>query len=149
MKLTVTMPVDVSVYHIWCIIPVRYQEDEELPMDAPFRRKWQTGDGEHNKKLDMWEVQIDIDTGMISRWPQGKTLEFDTKVCDSGKYVLPFFGAGLFWQERVLEDYAPCCIPDGGGDYVSFHVDADGRVANWERYCTAENIREAFFKQAD
>lgn len=120
---------EVEAVFIRCECAVRYDE-EDIPNDFPFR------------KGEMWDVTVDLATGKILDWPQGKTGSCHMKVCDEGTYSL------LDASKRVIatreQDYVPGCIPGSYGDYIEFDIGADGTVANWKQFCDVESVSEAF-----
>jgi len=120
MKFTQTIQREVDVQTIDVILPVRYDdEDEDIPYDAPKRYK------------DMWQAEIDIATGEIYDWPQGKTLDMYMKVVDTGTYILRD-GDGSIIAER--NDYVPHgIIPGEYGDYVELKIDETGKITNWPK----------------
>jgi hypothetical protein len=130
MKLTVNKPCEIEAIAIKCEMAVRYDE-EDIPNDFPLRNG------------DMWDGTIDIDTGIIRNWPEGKSGELSMKVCDEGTYTL------LGVNDEVLakreNNYVPSCVPEQYGDYVEFSIDETGKIFNWSDYCTPENIVESFF----
>jgi len=114
MKLSVKQTIDVKYLSI--ALPVRY-EDDDMPFDAPLRI------------ANMWVATIILDEGRIKDWPQGSTLEFDMKVCDSGIYVLRDENCK---EVARLEDYVPHGIlPGDYGDYVELKIDGTGKITNW------------------
>lgn len=118
MRVYRTIIEEVDIQSIEVILPVRYG-DEDIPYDAPMRRG------------DMWQASIDIDTGVIYHWPQGKTLDMFMKVVDGGSYILRD-GNDTIIAER--NDYVPHgIIPGEYGDYVDFKIDATGRITNWPK----------------
>lgn len=116
MKVTIPTTREVNVKYITLELPVRYEE-EDLARDAPMR------DG------DMWNISIDIDTGIILQWPKDNPLDLYMKVVDEGVYRL--FDAD--WQELTsIAGYVPHgIVPGQYGDYVSFQIDCNGLVTNW------------------
>lgn len=131
MKLIVNRPVEIEVVAIKCELAVRYEE-EDIPNYFPLRHG------------DMWIGTVDIDTGVIRDWPQGKAGSMHMKVCDEGTYTL----LGPKGEEIVclVEEYVPHCIPGDDGDYVQFDIDETGKVIGWDMYCTKYNISESFFR---
>lgn len=119
MKTTVKIPTEIDIRYVRVHLPVRY-EDEDMPYDFPFRNG------------DWWTAVIDIDSGKILDWPQGKSGEFYMKVCDEGLYYL--LNEDLKLIRSIEEDYVPNrLIPphDGYGDYVHFIIDGNGMIKNW------------------
>jgi hypothetical protein len=99
-------------------VPVRYQE-EDIPNDFPLRQG------------DMWDATVDIDTGKIQNWPQGKTGDMHMKVCDGGTYtLLDKDGKSL----AEIADYIPnSVVPGEYGDYIELKIDATGTITNWPK----------------
>lgn len=125
MKAQVQKTVEVDVKSVVVDIPVRYEE-EDIPNDFPLR----VG--------DRWKATIDVETGQIHDWPQGKTGSFYMKVCDEGIYT-------LLDQEgnelaKIDEDYVPNLIPGEYGDYVEFAIDENGIVTNWPKHPDFSNF---------
>jgi hypothetical protein len=117
MKIKVKRPVEIEVFTVYVMLPVRH-EDEDMPYDFPLRRG------------DIWEAFIDIDTGKISGWPEGRKGGFYMKVCDSGVYRL------ISPDGEITErnDYVPHgLIPGDYGDYVQFEINEQGIITNWPK----------------
>ena len=117
MKTTIMIEQEVDIKTVSVALPCRY-DDEDIPFDFPLR------DG------DMWNANIDIDTGVISDWPKGKSGDMFMKICDTGKYEL-FDVDGK--SVALLEDgYVPNnLIPGEYGEYVDFKIDENGKITNW------------------
>lgn len=115
MKLKVIQEVEVK--YVRLSVAVSYEEDD-MPNDAPLREG------------DMWGATINIETGKIMNWPQGKTLDFYMKVTDSGAYTL--LDAEM---EEIAEQegYVPNnLLPGEYGDYLELKIDVDGTITNWK-----------------
>lgn len=114
MKLTVNLPTEVNIKYLRMTLPV----EEDIPNNFPLR------DG--NK----WEATVDVDTGKILNWPEGKQpVELNLKV-DGGTYEL------LDEQSKrvgklLKEDYVPKLVPGQYGDYVELDIASDGTITNW------------------
>lgn len=122
MKATITVKkqVEVDLKSVRVTLPINYGE-EDIPHDFPLREN------------DIWRATIDIDTGRIQEWPQGKagTIEF-MKVADGGTYTLIDVQGNTVAE--IKENYVPqSMIPplNGYGDYVSFEIDENGIIKNW------------------
>ena len=117
MKTTIMIEQEVDIKTVSVALPCRYG-DEDIPFDFPLR------DG------DMWNANIDIDTGVIADWPKGKSGDMFMKICDTGKYEL-FDVDGK--SVALLDDgYVPNnLIPGEYGDYVDFKIDESGTITNW------------------
>jgi len=107
----------VEIQFIKVVLPVRFGE-EQMAHDAPLR----TG--------TIWEATIDIESGKILDWEQGKTLDFYLKVVDMGFYYL--LSPDKETVGSILGDYVPDCLPQEYGDYVDFEINESGFIANWK-----------------
>ncbi len=82
--------------------------------------------------VDIWNVLIDVDTGVIQDWPKGMCAVFHSKVCDEGKYAL------LNAERKEIksyEGYVPDCLAiddTGYGDYIIITVDKTGKIKDWK-----------------
>lgn len=134
MEIVMNVPTKITPAAIRLNVAVRYGE-EDIPNDFPFRRG------------DVWNVTVDIDTGKIHDWPQGKTAKIYMKVCDQGNYYL--LSAGNIELVSRENDYVPSCIPGEYGDYIEFDIAEDGTVANWKKFCTPDRVRDSFTKEEE
>lgn len=117
MKTTIKRPVEIEIATVKLKLPVRYEE-EEIPNDFPFREG------------DLWEAEINVDTGKILNWPQGKPADMFLTVKDTGYYEL-FDPAGRSLA-KIDDNYVPHgLIPGEYGDVVLFTIDATGTITNW------------------
>lgn len=106
----------------------RYWEDSKVDGVAdengtliPFRRG------------DAWCPVIELATGRIVGWPEGKTASVHYKVCDEGEYWL-LDESGV----RVAK-YADYYVPDrflchgdrGFGDNIILNINEQGAVEGW------------------
>ena len=81
---------------------------------------------------DLWNPEIDFQTGHINGWPEGTTADIHYKVCDGGQYwLIDKIGRRV----KYTSDYVPngvCCMGDNGyGDYIILSVDDHGKIQNW------------------
>lgn len=126
-EFTIPVKQDVSVKHLLAQMQVCYWEDakvngEDESDDTP---KMPLKDG------DMWNIKIDLSTGMIEGWPQGVTAQTHYKVCDAGIYSL-LNAAGEVVVER--DWYVPSMLSPSGegfGDYVIMEIDGAGKIEGW------------------
>ncbi len=131
MKVTVKRPVEIDVKFLRIEAAVRYEE-EDIPNDFPFR----TG--------DVWDVLVDIETGIIVDWPQGRAADVHMKVCDEGSYHL--LDANKVVHASIEQDYVPNgVIPGSYGDYIEMTILEDGRIKEWPK----KPDLEAFFRDDD
>lgn len=118
MKTNVPITQEIEITHIRLELHVRYG-DEELPYDFPLR------------KGDLWSATVNIDTGKIEDWPQGKSGRVEMKVCDEGTYRLLSNGKVITSLEN---EYVPHgVVPGEYGDYVDLQIDATGTITNWPK----------------
>lgn len=134
MKIEITVPTEVEVKTVRMALAVRYEE-EDMPNDYPHR------------KGDMWNIDVDADTGQIRDWPAGvEPREFNMKVCDEGTYELLGPSGQQVWIKE--QDYVPGFVPEGG-DYINFSVDRAGLITNWKACCTTEHMQRAIDDSQD
>lgn len=133
MKITIHVPTEVEVDSVRLLVPFRYDdEDEDAPYDFPLRVK------------DMWDVTIDLDSGVIRGWPSDAgAQELHMKVCDMGHYYLL---SGDKQVAAIEQDYVPGFMPgDHYGDYIILNIGADGKIAKWGNKCNLQRVTTSFF----
>lgn len=78
-----------------------------------------------------WAPVIELATGRIKDWPEGKAAKLHYKVCDDGRYaLLDASGAEVV----AIDGYVPKLMCPGGsgyGDYVIMTIDASGQIEGW------------------
>ncbi len=85
------------------------------------------------KEGEMWKPVIDLDTGKILNWEQGKKADIHFKVCDSGSYFIKDTDGKTVLS--IEEDYVPdilCPKGEGYGDYIIMDIDENGQIADWK-----------------
>ena len=118
--------VEVKTLHVKA--HVRYWEDAEI-------NGVEDTDGTLTpcKEGELWCPIIDLDTGIILNWEQGKEAKIHFKVCDSGSY---FIKNEKGYDVLLIEDdYVPSIMSPGGdgyGDYIIMNIDKYGRIENWK-----------------
>jgi len=116
---TVMVPKEIDFGFVGVSVAVRYG-DENMPYDFPGRID------------NMWHATIDIDQGEILRWPEGKSGEFEMKVCDQGEYRL--LDRKLNLIKRLQDSYVPnTLIPGEYGDYINLKINEFGVITNWPK----------------
>lgn len=93
------------------------------------------------KEGDRWCPIIEIETGKIINWEQGKIAEVHYKVCDDGIYILRDQDKSAIKKIEgyVIDDLS---IGDNGyGDYIIMSIDADGKIKDWNP--TLESFNES------
>lgn len=119
MKFDVPTTKEINITHIHLDLPVRYDEDD-IPNDFPLR------------KGERWECDVEMDTGKISRWPQGRAEDFYMKVTDGGIYQLLDENAKLVAE--IAQNYVPHgVVPGEYGDYIHFKINEHGIITNWPK----------------
>ena len=124
MKIEITKEVDVVKLQVSA--KVRYWEDTSV-------NGVEDVDGEliPCREGDYWKPVIDIETGVIENWENGKTADIHYKVCDCGIYNL------LDAKDEIVvskDGYVPIDMCPGGsgyGDYIIMKVFAGGLIENW------------------
>lgn len=112
---------------------VRYWEDTEVNG----KEDTESGDNIPCKDGDIWELDIDIDTGEITNWPSGITANVHYKICDCGWYTLQDKDRNeIYWYEG----YVPKCLGVGEknegygfGDYAIFKINENGVIEGWDK----------------
>lgn len=100
--------------------PINYG-DEEIPMDFPCRK------GEN------FEMRVDIDTGKIEGWPDGKSHKMFMTVKDSGTYII--LDDHGFTSLELVQEYVPHgLIPGNYGDTIELDIGPDGVIKNWPKF---------------
>lgn len=125
--------VDVNVKYIQLEVAVRYEE-EDIPNDFPLREN------------DTWKATIDIDTGIILDWPQGKTGDFCMKICDEGTYRLLDENKNVLVEKE--NDYVPNrLLPGEYGDYLELKINPIGAIENWMKNPSLDDFEEYFVQE--
>ena len=88
-------------------------------------------------------LDIDIETGIIKEWPQGRKGELFAKIVDNGCYYL------LDEKNKEVASikwgYVPNKIippEDGYGDYIELIVDKNGKITNWYKNPDVSDFEE-------
>lgn len=129
MKATIKVEKTVELVTLHVDAGVRYWEDAEVNGED------ETDDGENIpcREGKRWKPVIDLETGKILNWEQGKTATIYYKVCDDGSYFLKDKNG-----ETVLsieKDYVPkimCPAENGYGDYIYMEIDENGVIEDWK-----------------
>lgn len=90
----------------------------------------------------IWSPIIEIETGRILNWEQGKIAEVHYKVCDAGNYILKDADDNTVLS---IDGYVPsvlCPADNRYGDYIIMLINEDGFIDGWE--CSALDIEEQF-----
>lgn len=79
-----------------------------------------------------WSPIIDIETGKILNWEQGKIADIHYKICDDGRYSIKDADYNTILS---TEGYVPKTLSiesNGYGDYITLKVDENGQINNWK-----------------
>lgn len=129
MKVTILKKVEVEAKTLHVRAGVRYWEDasvngvEDINGDLiPCRIEDE----------EDWFPVIDIDSGVITNWEQGKSADIHYKVCDCGDYYLldEKDNEIVHFNGYVPKTLSP--VGSGYGDYIIMKVDTNGLIANWK-----------------
>jgi hypothetical protein len=127
MKTKIKKEVDVDIKFLKVRAGVRYWEDASVNGIED-----ENGDLIPCRVDDDWCPIIDVETGVITNWEQGKKADIHYKICDDGNYYL------LSESDEIIAEkdgYVPDClaIDDSGyGDYIILKVDENGLINNWK-----------------
>lgn len=117
MRIKQTITTEAEVAYIRIQAAVNYGE-EEIPNDFPGR------------KGDLWDVIIDLGTGQILNWPNGRSADLHLTVKDSGTYRLLSKDGQIV--ASIENDYVPHgVIPGSYGDTIELTISGSGVVTNW------------------
>lgn len=126
MKFKLKTTIDVELKLLKVVAGVRYWEDADVNGVEDT-----DGDLIPCRVGDSWCPLIDIETGIITNWEQGKTASIHYKVCDAGVYTL---------LDDCMKEVAETdgyvidilAIGDNGyGDYIILEVDENGKIEDW------------------
>jgi hypothetical protein len=131
-KLTVPIPTEIDVDAIEVTIPLKAGEVEaytiELEEDGGGLGRLIRPMAAPRYDLTHEVVMVlDLNTRKVRDWTHG-AMSIDHGVVDAGTYRL------LRGSEVVRvrgEDYAPECMPGGGGDYIEMEILPDGSIRGW------------------
>lgn len=128
MKRTIKVAKEFDLKELHVKAGVRYWEDTEINGTCD------TEDGELMPCVENgnWCPIIEIETGKIKNWENGKTADVHYKVCDAGEYWFKDVQG-----EKISTDkcYVPDCMcpnGDGYGDYIIMTIDKDGMIKGWK-----------------
>ncbi len=127
MKFVKTEKVEYDVKYLIADVQPRYWEDASVNGVEDTKN----GDNIPCKNGENWLLEIDIETGIIKNWEQGKTANVHYKVCDAGEYFLKDECHNTISQR---DEYVPkmlCPAEDGYGDYIIMDIDENGKIDKW------------------
>jgi hypothetical protein len=126
MKIEITIPHTVDVQFLHVSAGVRYWEDAYVN-DV----KDEAGDLIPCRNRDKWEPIIELSTGKILNWEQGKKADIHYKICDDGTYTLKG-EVTIIYGGYVPTMMSP--FKSGSGDYIIMQVNEDGIIDKWKPY---------------
>ena len=142
MKVEITVKKEIEVKSILVDAGVRYYEDATVN---------DIEDTEGTlipcKNGKRWQPEIEIETGKILNWEQGKKADIHYKVCDAGKYSLKDEkGEIIYTQNSYVPTFLDCTPEkDACGDYIIFQVDENGFIINWDKDIDFEQFFSSAF----
>lgn len=129
-EILVTKTVNVKKLHV-NVIP-RFIEDAYINGDRELEDDPKMPFISHDFLGDYhWDINIDIDKGLIENWPTGVKASIHYKVCDEGFYEI-FDEKGE--KLGYFNGYVPsimCPKDQGYGDYIIMDIDEYGNIQDW------------------
>lgn len=127
MKVKLVIEKEFDVKYLKAEVGARYWEDSSVDGVEDSE-----GDLIPCREGEYWAPVIDIETGIIINWDQGKTAKIHYKSCDDNVFTLLDSK-----QEPIksIEGYVidmMCPVGEGFGDYVIMHIDANGKIDKFE-----------------
>ena len=107
---------------------VRYWEDSEINGIEDVK-----GDLIPCREKDNWCPIIDVDSGIIENWIEGKIAKIHYKICDG--FMCNFMDENnefIYFYEGYVPDFM-CPNRDGYGDYIIMNVIDNGLIINWNK----------------
>lgn len=129
MKVKIKKSVEVEVKTLVVKAQVRYWEDSEINGE----NDTENGDNIPCKIGDVWNPEIDIETGVILNWEKGKTADIHYKICDCCGFELKDEKGNVVHSEE--DGYVPETLSPkerGYGDYIIMDVDSEGKIKDWK-----------------
>lgn len=80
----------------------------------------------------VWEINIDLNTGLITNWTKGTTANIHYKSCDENTILFKDKSGAVI---KRYDGYVPEFLaPEGNsfGDYVIMHIDENGHIQNFK-----------------
>lgn len=128
MEITINRKVKVNITTILVKAGVRYWEDSEINGEPDT----ENGENIPCKKGDLWMPEIEIETGKILNWEQGKKADIHYKVCDCLGYEIKDENGDIVLSAE--DGYVPNTLSPkeaGFGDYIIMDIDENGLIDNW------------------
>jgi hypothetical protein len=128
MKTKIKVEKEVELKTLIVHAEVRYWEDAEVDNVED-----ENGDLIPCRVGDSWKPIIDIDSGIITNWEEGKIAKIHYKVCDCcGWELLDSDGNIILSSEDGYVPKTLCPAENGYGDYIIMYVNEKGIIEDWE-----------------
>lgn len=109
------------------------ETNEEFKNHIPFVKNESVDGGAPG---DYWNLDIDIETGMVKNWPKKYCIRTHFKVCDDGLYQIIDIDGNVVWDSiKTNYYYVPDFLSigdDGYGDYMYLEIDGRGYIKDWK-----------------
>lgn len=127
MKIKITERKEVDVKYLLAEVGARYWEDATVNGIEDVK-----GDLIPCREGGMWKPLIDLDSGKIVNWEQGKTANVHYKSCDNNVFHLLDKNKNMVKSTEgyVIEMMSP--EENGYGDYVIMTINEDGIIKNFK-----------------
>lgn len=92
-----------------------------------------------------WRLEIDVETGVITNWPEGNTAKVHYKVCDCCDMIYYADGVEICDNNRTCCGYVPKFFEingEGWGDYIILNIDENGKIEGWDKETFYEWVSE-------
>ena len=118
MKFTKKIKQKFDVIYLKARIGVRYWEDSDNLIPC--------------KSIDSWIPIIELQTGKIINWQEGKNASIHFKSCDDNEfYLLDKDNNIIVGIDGYVIDMM-CPKENGYGDYVIMDIDSNGFIQDWK-----------------
>jgi len=127
MKVELKIKKEFDVKYLLAEVGARYWEDSDVDGVEDTQ-----GDLIPCRDGEYWKPLIELETGKIVNWEQGKTAKIHYKSCDDNLFKL------LDENQNVITSVDGYVIdmmcPEGGGfgDYVIMNIDENGTIKKWK-----------------
>jgi len=81
---------------------------------------------------EYWKPLIEVETGKIVNWEQGKTAKIHYKSCDDNLFKLLDENKNVITSIDGYVIDMMCPVGEGYGDYVIMNIDENGIIKDWE-----------------
>lgn len=123
MKVKVKKEVEVEVKYLLAEVGARYWEDSVVNGVED-----KNGDLIPCREGEYWKPLIDLESGIIVNWEQGKTAKIHYKSCDDNTFTLLDEDKNVIKKEFGYVIEMMCPRGGGYGDYVIMDIDENGKI---------------------